>query len=70
MWRNARCLVFGVVVDYQVTVEDRSFRGTLETTLIYTEVGLSEVYYCISFRNRSSLTTAEVFNKVVEFVEL
>ena len=50
MWRNARCrvvVVFAAVGSYQVTVEDRSFRGILETTVIKTVVGLSEVYFLL-----------------------
>ena len=37
MWRNARCrvvVVFVAVGSPQISVEDRSFRGTLETTVI------------------------------------
>ena len=43
-------MVVAAVWSYQVTVEDCSFRGTLETTVIKTVVGLSKVYYFTSLR--------------------
>ena len=55
---NEYFVLFRVVVvvadveSYQVIVEDCLFQVTLETTVILTVVGLSEVYFCTAFRNR------------------